>query len=474
MDIEVILGADDQLWVVQARPLTVDPFPQWTEMMAAMEEAGPEEGPPPHLHGLLVLDAEHNPAPLSVAHAWLIHTLAARRPQAGAPRVIAGWLYTRTLPRDLNIPQPPGRPLEGLRTLREVLLPRARRRHEDLVERLTKAAVADIIERLHEAVEGFFEMFDNYVELLIPARRGFTRVHSEQSPLSLCERGDYLDVLPATWDLASPSLDELGIGAALARAEYVRGGHPATPEGDTHEDEVATLLGEIDDHYFALGLAPLRAVWLAAAEALRLPPQLVFSLSGDELIALLAEAPAAPSLTEEVLRSRQRRHERRARLLPPDRIFDGAPFPITRPKLHGVPVGPSVEGRLTVRRDLEDIWRRPPAPGEIIATPALTAPAAVALAESRVAAICTEYGGALSHGVLMARELGLSALIGCSGCTSIHSGSEVRIDTARGVLLVGAQAHVVGHVARGRKPAQYVRPLLDALAAAAAAGGGHA
>jgi hypothetical protein len=34
----------------------------------------------------------------------------------------------------------------------------------------------------------------------------------------------------------------------------------------------------------------------------------------------------------------------------------------------------------------------------------------------------------------MARELGLSALIGCRGCTSIPSGSEVRIDTTRGVL----------------------------------------
>jgi len=433
VDVEAIVGIDGRPWIVQARPLTVDPFPHWTGMVAAMDEAGDEEGPRPRLDGLLLLDAEHNPEPLSVAHAWLIRTLAARRPDAGAPQVIAGWLYTKTLPRDLGQPTPLGRPVEGLRILREQLLPAARQRHEELASLLKGASSTGVLECLPLAVDGFLEMFDNYVEVLIPARRGFTRVHNCERPMSLRERGDFLDVLPAAWDLASPSFDELGIGAALARNDD---GHARTSLDSGRapsDDEVATLLGEIDDHYFALGLAPLRAVWLAAAEALYVPSELVFFLSGDEL-ATQFRAPRDDLSLLEKLRARQHRHERRASLCPPERIFDGAPFPLSRPLHHGVPVGPSVEGILAVRHDLEDIWRRPPAPGEVIATRALTAQAAVALAESNVAAICTEHGGALSHGVLMARELGLSALIGCRGCTSIPSGSEVRIDTTRGVL----------------------------------------
>jgi phosphohistidine swiveling domain-containing protein len=438
VDLEIVVDSDGNPWVVQARPLTVDPFPRWTTMKAAIEEAGPEEGPRPTLDGLLLLDAEHNPAPLSVAHTWLIHTLAARRPNAGSLQVLAGWLYTHTLPRDLEAPTATLPPTSALRVLHDSLLPRARAGHQTISTRLTTASADEIVACLGEAVDGFVEMFDNYLRILIPSRRGFSRAPNQTAPLSLRDRRDYLDVLPTAWDLASPSLDDLGIGGSLDATPPARAPTSDAAQGAPSEEEAATLLSEIDDHYFALGLAPLRAVWLAAAKALKLPPELVFFLSGEELTARLE---GAMELSEEVLRSRRRRHARRAELSPPERIFNGAPFPITRPALHGVPVGQSVSGRLIVRRDLEDLWRRPPAPGEIIATPALTAPAAVALAESPVAAICTEYGGALSHGVLMARELGLSALIGCRGCTSIRDGAAVRMDTERGVLNVLDDRH---------------------------------
>lgn len=427
VDIEIVVDTDGTPWVVQARPLTVDPFPRWTTMKAAIDEAGAEEGPRPTLDGLWLLDAEHNPAPLSVAHTWLIHTLAARRPSAGSLQVLAGWLYTQTLPRDLEAPTAVLPPTSALRVLHDSLLPRAREGHQNISTRLATARNAEIVACLDDAVEGFMEMFDNYLSVLIPARRGFSRAPNLSAPLSLRDRREYLDVLPTAWDLASPSLHELGIGEGLHAPAHTDDAMESPPS----EEDAATLLSEIDDHYFALGLAPLRSVWLAAARVLKLPHELVFFLSGDELAGRLQ---GAMELGEEVLRSRRHRHAQRAKLSPPERIFNSAPFPITRPALHGVPVGQSVSGRLRVRRDLEDLWRRPPAPGEIIATPALTAPAAVALAESPVAAICTEYGGALSHGVLMARELGLSALIGCRGCTSIRDGAAVRMDTVRGVL----------------------------------------
>jgi phosphotransferase system enzyme I (PtsI) len=55
-----------------------------------------------------------------------------------------------------------------------------------------------------------------------------------------------------------------------------------------------------------------------------------------------------------------------------------------------------------------------------------------------IQAVCTEYGGALAHGALMARELGLSALIGCHGCTRLAEGTLVRVDTrARRLFATG-------------------------------------
>ncbi|MGB1700231.1 MAG: hypothetical protein ACPHRO_09775, partial [Nannocystaceae bacterium] len=126
VDIEAIIGTDGALWIVQARPLSSDPFPHWSEMLTALEDRGLEEGPAPDLQGLLVLDAEHNPAPLSIAHAWLIRQLGARRPAAATLRVLAGWLYAQTLPRDLGDHTAIGQPLKGLQALHNDLMPRAR------------------------------------------------------------------------------------------------------------------------------------------------------------------------------------------------------------------------------------------------------------------------------------------------------------------------------------------------------------
>ena len=87
------------------------------------------------------------------------------------------------------------------------------------------------------------------------------------------------------------------------------------------------------------------------------------------------------------------------------------------------------------RRDLEDLSARPLAPGAVLAIPALTAQAAVVLRALGVRAVCCEHGGAMSHAALMARELGLSALIGCRGCTALPAGTQVRLDPRSGRLL---------------------------------------
>src|SRR5690606_35415686 len=208
-----------------------------------------------------------------------------------------------------------------LQQLHEETLPQARARLHALTERLATADARAVAQALPQAQDAFLAMIDAYVGVLIPARTLARRALGPQviadleRPLSTRGRAEFLDVLPATWDLASPSLAELG-----AQAE---GAPQALPE-----DEAAAtiLLGEHDDHLFALGLAPLRAWTLAAAQRLGLPDDDAFMLEAPELVAALEQHPAhdAHALAE-CITDRRRRHERRAALRPPLRIHDGRP-----------------------------------------------------------------------------------------------------------------------------------------------------
>jgi hypothetical protein len=74
------------------------------------------------LAGLWTLDAEHNPAPLSPAHAGLISRLASERPDLVTARVLAGWLYEPTRPRT----PPTTTAADALHALQHVHIPAAR------------------------------------------------------------------------------------------------------------------------------------------------------------------------------------------------------------------------------------------------------------------------------------------------------------------------------------------------------------
>ena len=436
LDLEIVIDPDDRPWIVQARPLTRDPFPAWSKLRDALATREPEEGPGPSLEGLLIWDAEHNPAPLSIAHTWIIQRLAAARPASGALVVLAGWLYTKTLPRDLGEVRAPADPVETLSRLRGRWLPEARARLSSITHGLDAASNADLAARIDAAFDAFLVMIDLYMQVLAPARRGFERVAMPGSPASLAERHAYLDVLPSSWDIASPTLETLGVAStsppgAVERNEADDPTSPMTPA------RAATLLGEVDDHLFAVGLAPMRHVWCAAVHRLGLEASLGFSLNGDELrAALLAGGLDSIGLSAAALERRRARTEARADWTPPTRLLDGVPMFDSRPERMGIAVGPAASGPLVHRCDLADLWNRPPPSGAVVAIPSLTAQAAVVLARGDVHAVCTEHGGALSHGVLMARELGLTALIGCRGCMDVPEGTHVLVDTRTGRLRV--------------------------------------
>ncbi len=433
-DLEIVVDPAGEPWLVQARPLTTPLHPGWP----AFSEAVAREGQQKHMRGSLLLDGEHNPAPLSPAHTWVMRRLATLRPgKAGDPVVLAGWLYVRTLPRELGRGSAPAgdtagaaimNVYEALEWLRDEALPDARSQYDEFVASLEARPPLKVA--LARAEELFVAMIDDYVDRLAPARKRALRETASRplddvgTPLTLRARAHFLDVLPAVWDVASPSLaDLLDDDPSEDDQDHELPSNPAA---------AARLLGEWDDHLFALGLAPLRELWRYAGRRLDLEDSRVFLLAGDELLAL-DDDPLALGDADELERELSRRAlalAAQAQLDPPSRIIDGQPLP--HPfggRMRGLALGETFEGPIAQRRDLRDLLADPPARGAVLCIPSLTAQAAVALAHLGVKAVCTEYGGALAHGALMARELGLSALIGCHGCTRLREGTRVRLDT---------------------------------------------
>ncbi len=411
LDLEVVVDSDGAAWLVQARPLVRPLVAGWPAFVAAAAPGRPRID---DLPGLWRLDAEHNPAALSPAHAGVIAWLAARGARL---RVLAGWLYE---PVSTGMPSRPGPdPRAALAALRERHVPAARRALAALADDLGEPAV-DLAGRLGDALAHLAAILDVYAGLRVAAPDH--AVADRAAPLCLRERAAHLDVLPAAWDIASPALSDMLPEAC-----------PEEPDPSAIPDDpavAAALLRELDDHLFALGLAPLRRVYLAAGARLGLAADAVFLLGPAELRRALAGG-ALPDLD-----ARRAAHARDAGLAPPLALFDGRPVPSPpRGRLRGLPIGPSCRGRIAQRRDLADLLARPPGPEDIVVLPALTAQAAVALRALAVRAVCCEHGGALSHAALMARELGLSALIGCRGCRELPDGAEVELDARLGRLV---------------------------------------
>lgn len=418
LDLELVADLDHRIWVVQARPLTRPLHPGWPAFAAAarrdLDPAKPDADRLP-LPGLWTLDAEHNPDPLSLAHAGLIRLLAAGGTRVRT-RVLAGWLYTLDERAEAPARASTATLRAALTSLQDHQIPAARAELVAIDRRLARAPDLPLL--VDRALNQLRRVLATYATL--PARP--TRLASDTGALCLHGRGDHLDVLPATWDLASPTLHDLSFETSAIPPV------PAALPGDP--DVLATMLGELDDHLFALGLAPLRRVYLRAAAALALSPADIFLLTPDELRAALVGASFD-------LDERRRLHAAQASLFPPLQLHDGLPVPAVAGRhLRGISIGPVAEGPLHQRHDLAALLADPPPPGAVLAIPALTAQAAVVLRALGLRAVCCEHGGALSHAALMARELGLSALIGCRGCTQIPPGTQVRLDTRTGHLRI--------------------------------------
>lgn len=430
VELEIVVDRAAIPYLVQARPVTRALAPRWREFqrVAATLDDGHYGDPWSSVAtGRWQLDAEHNPAPVSPAHAWLLRELRRRRPRSGQPHVIAGWLYMQSLPRQLGAA--PDRSAKAMVVaLHNEHLPAARRRLEAIEAALGSAELNAIAEHLDEALGAFLAMIDLYLGELARARHA-RRLdeHGDDVAHSLADRARHCDVLPVEWDLDSETLvdviDHIDVDD-----------RPIAIPDD--EASASTLLAEWDDHLFALGMRPLARVFHRAATLLEVPRADVFYLGGDELVAAARVGHLQAGIREHITARRTAR-QHFARLSPPSHLVDGRPVPVSRSgRFRGIPVGSPAEGLVCQVRDLRDLQTRAITPESVVCVPALTAQASVLLSRLRVAAVCTEHGGALSHATLMTRELGLSALIGCRGCTSLDDGVHVRVDTKLGRLLV--------------------------------------
>jgi pyruvate,water dikinase len=96
------------------------------------------------------------------------------------------------------------------------------------------------------------------------------------------------------------------------------------------------------------------------------------------------------------------------------------------PGAHGV-----IEGYARVLIDLDDADSLQP--GEILVTPLTNVGWTPVLLYA--AAVVTDLGAPLSHAAIVARELGIPAVVGCGNATTrIRTGDKIRVDGARGIV----------------------------------------
>ncbi|HET6816007.1 MAG TPA: putative PEP-binding protein [Mycobacteriales bacterium] len=77
-------------------------------------------------------------------------------------------------------------------------------------------------------------------------------------------------------------------------------------------------------------------------------------------------------------------------------------------------------------------------------SPAVTA----ALDASRVLAVVTERGGPTSHSAVLAKALGIPAVVACAGVGALVDGQRVAVDGSEGVVTVDPDHELVGSLAR--------------------------
>jgi phosphohistidine swiveling domain-containing protein len=401
-------GADVELVgdrVVQARPI-VHPVARERQAPPAIVLAPLRDG------RTWTWDVTHNPDPLSPAQAGLVARVAGLG--AYELRVCGGYLYST--PRDVAPPA-----TADVRASAAAILAR-------LDAELAAAAgtLDDVLDRYVRC----YAIWADLAPLVAEAKSATHRPSSVEATLSRAARGeldlagvlDRIGDLAPAWDVAVPSFRELPgvVAQAIERAI------PIATQGESPETFAADL-AERDDLYFARMQQLVRRALLERSSELGLEADDIFWISLDD---------ARTTIDRDVAHRRAsaaRAASARAAAWDMPFVVGGAPRSPSV-ALRGIGSGPRVIGRAVRFATLAGA--RFVGAGDVVVVRAVTP--ALAMFVGKCAAIVSETGGLLDHGAALARELGITCVVGCHDAWhEIADGAIVTVDGAAGVVYAG-------------------------------------
>jgi len=402
-------GADVELVgesIVQARPI-VHPARRARQSPPPIVLASLADG------RVWTWDVAHNPDPLSPAQVGLVERVAGLG--AYELRVCAGYLYTT--PRAGFVPPP----IDDVRASAAAITAK--------LDALL-GEPAPTVEAALERYVACYAIWANELAPLIAAARTKTLAHRPSSvevTLARAARGelafdavlDRLGELAPAWDVAVPSFREMPaiVRDAIARATPIQ----PPPSDDSLAGFVADL-AERDDVYFARMQQLVRRALLARSAELALSDDDIFWLALDDT-----------SLDRDVAHRRAsaaRAATTRAAAWDMPLVVGGIPHARGR-ALHGVGSGPRVTGRAVRFATLAGATLA--GSGDIVVVRAVTP--ALAMFVGRCAAIVSETGGLLDHGAALARELGITCVVGCQDAWhELTDGMIVTVDGDAGAV----------------------------------------
>ena len=447
-------GRAPDLWVVQARPM-IHPVRR------------PRPAPPPIVLAPLVHDSRrwtwdiaHNPDPLSPAQAGLVERIDRTAWSPVALRVCGGYLYTA--PRagaeaEIEPPAPPANRTELAARLAPI--------EARLAALLSESAQAEAIAAgPGAAIDSYVAALQIWTRELSPLVAAARRVLRDR----LTASGDPLERIPArvadligprrvlrdpvmspAWDVAVPTFAETGASErALSSPTPPDAADPANDDDDAEIGlaRAAADAAEQDDLWFARAQWLVRRSLLAIAEHGRLRGDDIFWIPLDDAITLRSLDPAVdPDDIHRRASAARAAHARAAEWDMPLVVHDGAcvesPRDAERTMLRGVGSGPRVVGRvvrfaslaaarpIATRDQTGDQIR-----DQIVVVRAVTP--ALAMLVDGCAALVSETGGLLDHGAALARELGATCVVGCTGAWSeLADGARVAVDGDAGLVI---------------------------------------
>jgi len=206
---------------------------------------------------------------------------------------------------------------------------------------------------------------------------------------------------------------------------------------------------EDDDYLLQKATAAVRYALLAIGEQLAANAQLnirddVFFLTDTELSTLLLTPLSTTTALTKTIAKRQQIFHQQTQLTPPAMIVNGRPMtPKTVAadgKLRGLGASPGIaSGPVIIINDPFSCHTQRLPKNAIIVAPLLSPAFAYSLLGC--AALITEIGGLASHGAIIAREMGIPAVVGVKGAREhVRTGMQVTVDGTSGEVILPDKA----------------------------------